>query len=171
MSMPYIDDDIEEEIETESVEDFEITGKNLKMDFANKDIKVSDGDTDTITGEAALKQWIRKVFMTRAYVYPIYDTEETATEEDEEETYEDTGTDVYGSNVREIMMDPDMDWAEKTAEVQLDIENVLSRHPDIIEVSDFSFTQKGRTMVVKFTVSSIYGADFNEEVVINGTNS
>ena len=97
--------------------------------------------------------------------------ETSVTEEDEEETYEDTGTDVYGSNVREIMMDPDMDWAEKTAEVQLDIENVLSRHPDIIEVSDFKFTQKGRTMVVEFTVSSIYGADFNEEVVINGTNS
>ena len=169
MSMPYIDDDLEEEIETESVDDFAIEGNNLTMDFENNDIKVSDGDTDTITGEAALKQWIKKVFMTRAYVYTIYDTETENSEE--EEDYEDYTTDIYGSNVKEILLDPDMDWAEKTAEIQLDIENTLSRHPDIIEVSDFVFTQEGRTLTVDFTVSSIYGEDFNEEVVINGTNS
>lgn len=170
MSMPYIDDDLDDEVETESVEDFEIEGENLKLDFDNKDIKVSDGDTDTISGLEALKQWIKKVFMTRAYVYHIYDTEETETDENEEEEAEMT-IDVYGSNVREIMLDPDMDWAEKTAEIQLDIEDVLSRHPDIIEVSDFGFTQTGRTLSVTFTVSSIYGEDYTEEVVINGTNS
>ena len=106
--------------------------------------------------------------MTRAYVYHIYDTE-TETP-DEVEDYEDYTTDIYGSSVKDILMDPDMDWAEKTAEIQLDIENVLSRHPDIIETSDFIFTQEGRTLTVDFTVSSIYGEN-NEEVVINGTNS
>jgi len=168
MSMPYIDDELEEEVETESTDDFEIEGKNIVLDFDNKDIKVSDGDADTLTGEEALKQWIKKVFMTRAYVYNIYDTE-TETP-DEEEDYEDYTTDIYGSSVKDILMDPDMDWAEKTAEIQLDIENVLSRHPDIIETSDFVFTQEGRTLTVDFTVSSIYGEN-NEEVVINGTNS
>lgn len=168
MSMPYTDDDIEEEIETEATEDFEIEGKNLKLDIENKDIQVSDGDTDTISGEEALRQWIKKVFMTRAYVYSIYDTDDSETDEEEEI---EIVTDVYGSNMRDIMLDPDMDWAEKTAEIQLDIENVLSRHPDIIEVSDFKFTQTGRTLTAEFTVSSIYGEDFMEEVVINGTNS
>ena len=168
MSMPYIDDELEEEVETESTDDFEIEGKNIVLDFDNKDIKVSDGDADTLTGEEALKQWIKKVFMTRAYVYHIYDTE-TETP-NEEEDYEDYTTDIYGSSVKDILMDPDMDWAEKTAEIQLDIENVLSRHPDIIETSDFVFTQEGRTLTVDFTVSSIYGEN-NEEVVINGTNS
>ena len=168
MSMPYIDDDLEEEIETESTDDFEIEGKNIVLDFENKDIKVSDGDADTLTGEEALKQWIKKVFMTRAYVYQIYDTE-TETP-DEVEDYEDYTTDIYGSSAKDILLDPDMDWAEKTAEIQLDIENVLSRHPDIIETADFAFTQEGRTLIVDFTVSSIYG-ESNEEVVINGTNS
>lgn len=168
MSMPYIDDELEEEVETESTDDFEIEGKNIVLDFDNKDIKVSDGDADTLTGEEALKQWIKKVFMTRVYVYHIYDTETKIP--DEEEDYEDYTTDIYGSSVKDILMDPDMDWAEKTAEIQLDIENVLSRHPDIIETSDFVFTQEGRTLTVDFTVSSIYGEN-NEEVVINGTNS
>lgn len=170
MSMPYIDDDLEDEVETESVEDFEIEGNNIVLDFASGDIKISDGDADTLTGLEALKQWIKKVFMTRAYVFDIYDTDTETADEDEEEISEDTGIDVYGSEVRDILLDPDMDWAEKTAEIQLDIENVLSRHPDVIEVSDFGFTQTGRTLSVTFTVSSIYGEDYTEEVVINGTN-
>ena len=168
MSMPYVDDDLEEEIEIVSTDDFEIKGNNLKLDFANSDIKVSDGDTDTLTGEEALKQWIKKVFMTRAYVFQIYDTETESA--DSEEDYENYTTDIYGSNIKEILMDPNMEWAEKTAEIQLDIENTLSRHPDIIETSDFVFTQEGRTLTVNFTVSSIYGEN-SEEVVINGTNS
>lgn len=163
MSMPYTDDELEEEIEIDSVEDFEIEGKNIVLDISEKDIKVSDGDADTTTGLEALKQWIEKAFATRAYVHQIYDIE-TSTEEDEEET-----EDIYGSTIKDILLDPDMDWEEKTADIQLDIENVLFRHPDVISTSNFVFTRQGRALKVEFDLMSVYG-EYTEEVIVNGEN-
>lgn len=166
MSMPYVDDDIEvDEEQIEILEDFEIQGNNLSLDMAEGDIVVADGSPVKITGKEALQQWIEKAFKTRAYVYSIYDiATEQAEEDDEPEPVQ-----VYGSSVKDIIMDPDMDYAEKTAEIQQDIENVLAVHPDIITVTDFTFTRNGRTLVVGFTVTSIYG-DSYEEVAINGAD-
>ena len=168
MSMPYTDDELEEELETESVEDFEIKGKNIVLDIDKKDIKVSDGDADTLTGLEALKQWIKKAFLTRAYIYQIYDIP-NETSEDEEEDEEENEVDVYGSEVKDILIDPERDYAEKTADIQLDIENVLSRHPDVLSVSNFVFTREGRTLKVEFDLYSVYG-ESTEEVLINGEN-
>lgn len=167
MSMPYVDDDIEvDEEQVEILEDFEIEGNNLSLDMSEGDIRIADGSPIKITGEEALKQWIEKSFKTRAYVYSIYDIATAQAEEDDEPE----PVQVYGSSVKDIMLDPDMDYAEKTAEIQQDIENVLAVHPDIITVTDFSFTRSGRTLVVGFTVTSIYGDSF-EEVTINGADS
>ena len=165
MSMPYTDDDIEDEVEIESVEEFEIEGNNIVLDVSGGDIKLSDGDAKTLTGVEALKQWIEKVFQTRANVYPIYDIPKETTEDEEE----DDTIDVYGSEVRDILLDPDMDWEEKTADIQLNIEDVLSRHPDVISTSNFVFTQEGRTLIVTFDLASVYGEE-QQEVVINGEN-
>ena len=71
--MPYIDDELEDdEATTEKVEDFEIQGKAIVLDVDGGDIVTKDGDEAMISGEDALRQWIKKAFMTRAYVYPIY---------------------------------------------------------------------------------------------------
>lgn len=167
MSMPYIDDELEDdEATTEKVEDFEIQGKAIVLDVDGGDIVTKDGDEAMISGEDALRQWIKKAFMTRAYVYPIYESDND-TEEDEEY---DEPTPIYGSEVKDILLDPNRDRLEKTADIQQDIENVLSIHPDIISVSDFDFSYEGRTLIVRFLVTSIYG-DTAEEVVINGTDT
>ena len=167
MSMPYIDDDLAiNENQTDLLDNFEIVGNNLSLDISEGDIRIADGNPVKISGHDALKQWIAKAFLTRAYIYDIYDIAEVQAEEsDEPEPVQ-----VYGSTVKDIMLDPDMDFEEKTAEIQQDIENVLSLHPDIITVTDFTFTRNGRDLTVGFTVTSIYGDDY-EEVLINGANS
>lgn len=167
MSMPYVDDDIEvDEEQVEILEDFEIQGNNLSLNMSEGDIRIADGSPVKISGEEALKQWIEKAFKTRAYVYSIYDIATVQAEEDDEPE----PVQVYGSSVKDIIMDPDMDYAEKTAEIQQDIENVLAVHPEIITVTNFTFKQNGRTLIVGFTVTSIYG-DSYEEVTINGADS
>lgn len=165
MSMPYIDDEIEvDEDQVNILDNFEIAGNNLRLNISEGDISLKDGNPVKITGHEALKQWIAKALLTRAYVYDIYNSAEAQAEED------GATNKVYGSNLKDIMLDPTMDFAEKTAEIQQDIEDVLAVHPDILTVTDFTFDRDGRALVVGFTVSSVYGDDY-EEVVINGSDS
>jgi len=166
MSMPYIDDDLE--AEEEVVESFEIEGSDLAFDGA--DIIFSDGDAETIDGEDALQQWINKAFMTRAYVYDIYDPEETTDSEDDEDEYDDEEDIVYGSKLKEILIDPDMPRILKLANIQQDIERVLLAHPDIASVTDFDFTQSQRDLVVTFTAITSYG-NSPQEVIIDVADS
>lgn len=156
MSMPYIDDDIEQEENETLLQNFEIQGKDISLDFSENDIRLADGDAKTIRDKAGLQQWIEKVLKTRAYVYEIY------TLDDSEEP--------YGSQIKEIMLDPEMDYAEKTADIQMEIENALAVHPDILSVSEFTFGRKGRMLTVNFVVTSVYGDEY-EEVTINGEDS
>ena len=164
MSMPYVDDEIEDDEDViETVEDFEIEGKNVKLNISDGDITVRDGDAATLTGLEALRQWIEKAFKTRAHIYEIYEEEESGDEFNETVTF-------YGSECKDILLNPELDWNEKTADIQQDIENTLNRHPDIIAVSDFVFSQEGRSLTVSFLVSSIYG-DLGQEVTINGADT
>ncbi len=166
--MPYVDDDLEEE-EVRDVADFEIEGSDLVLDMDEGDITVSDGDADTIDGEEALAQWIEKIFATRAHIYDIYDTEEPEEDEDGEE-YDDEIDDEYGSRIKEIMLEPDTPRSYRLAQIQEEIENILQRHPDIIDVSEFEFEQRERVLYASFTVSTAYG-ETEEEVALSGTDS
>lgn len=161
MSMPYIDDDLEadDEINT-SLEGYENEGTDLLFDVEGGDIECSDGDPDLVDGREALIQWMEKAFATRAHVYEIYEAESTAVVDGDE--YDDEMPDTYGSEIREIMLDPEMDRELKLARVQADIENVLEKHPDIEAVSNFEFEQNKRTLTVRFLVTSVYGEDERE---------
>lgn len=167
MSMPYIDDDLEDDAAESTLEDFEIEGSDLVFDFDSGDISVSDGDADTIDGEEALKQWIEKVFNTRAGIYEIYEAPEDSDDEDDE--YDDEMDAAYGTRLREIMMEDSPD-SLKLASVQQEIEDALGMHPDILDVSDFEFSRSKRDLTVTFTVLSSYG-ESEEEVTIDVTNS
>ena len=165
MSMPYTDDDIEtDENAVTILNNYEIEGNNLKLDISEGDIRIKSGSPVKIAGYEALKQWIAKALITRAYIYKIYNSAEAQADED------GAVNSVYGSNLKDIMQDPTMDYAEKTAEIQQNIEDVLAAHPDIITVTDFEFKRKGRELLVGFTVSSVYGDEY-EEVLINGADS
>ena len=137
--------------------------------MAAGDIVINDGDAETVDGEEALMQWIEKVFHTRAYVYDIYDIEDEQEGEDEEE-YDDEDDMVYGSESFEILIDPDMPRELKLANIQQDIEDTLSRHPDILSISDFEFAQNQRNLTVTFSIQSAYG-EHTQEVVISGEDS
>lgn len=168
MSLPYVDDEIEIEEETENtVESFEIEGSDLSFDFETGDIVLSDGDAELKDGEDALAKWIEKALRTRARVYEIYDTgEETESDEDD---YDDEIEDVYGSQLADIMQENGIKRSLKLALIQRNIESVLSVHPDITAVSSFEFSQTGRILTVSFTVSSDYG-EKEQEVVLGGTD-
>lgn len=169
MSMPYVDDDLDEEVTAENLEGFENEGSDLALDMSGGDIVINDGDAETIDGEEALMQWIEKVFHTRAYVYDIYDTgDENASEEEDE--YDDEGDVIYGSESLEILMDPDMPRELKLANIQQDIEDTLSLHPDILSISDFEFNQNKRNLTVTFSIQSVYG-EHTQEVIISGEDS
>lgn len=173
MSMPYVDDDLDEDLRPDTVEGFENEGSDIALDMAAGDIVIADGEPELIDGEEALRQWIEKVFSTRAYVYDIYELEEPSeiSDEDPEDTddYDDEEDEVYGSKAKEIMMDPDMPRGLKMANIQQDIEEVLLRHPDIISLSDFEFEANGVNLTVYFNVQSIYGEQ-RQEVIIDVQN-
>lgn len=167
MSLPYVDDEIENEEEKEStVENFEIEGSDLSFDFEAGDIVFNDGDAELKDGEDALAQWIEKALRTRAHVYEIYDTGE---DDDSEEEYDDEIEDVYGSQLADIMQENGIKRALKLAMIQRNIESVLAAHPDISAVSSFGFEQTGRTLIVSFVVNSDYG-EKKTEVVLGGTD-
>lgn len=170
MSMPYIDDDLEADNETNVSESgYENEGADLLFDVDAGDIECSDGDAGLVDGKEALMQWIEKAFATRAHAYEIYEGD-TIDEGEDGDEYDDELPDVYGSEIKEIMLDPEMENELKLARVQADIEKVLEKHPDIESVSDFKFEQNKRTLTVGFLVTSAYGED-EREVTANVSNS
>lgn len=170
MSMPYIDDDLQEDDEISAyAEEFENEGTDLLFDMDAGDIECSDGDPELVDGREALMQWIDKAFATRAHAYKIYESESMDEDEDGDD-YDDELPDVYGSEIKEIMLDPDTDKELKLAQIQVDIERTLEKNPDIESVSDFQFEQDGRTLIVSFLITSVYGED-ERKVVVDVSNS
>lgn len=186
-AMPYVDDEVEvgeEDVTTPTTEDFPLEGEDLEFDVTAGDIVFGDGEAEELYDEDALEQWIEKTLLTRAGAYEIYklnpemdeldDDDEDEEEGDKEETYDDIpdgGDDdedeeedeetealgLYGTELYDVFYDTDTSRDFKYGEIQRIIEEALLQHPEIYDVSDFSFGQKKRKLKIDFLVTTIYG--------------
>ena len=174
MSMPYFD---EFELNTNEAENadgsitFPIEGTDALFNFVTGDIVLADGDPEEVTDVDALKQWIHKALITRRGIWEIYRTgaELEAVDDDTEDPGVDPdaggvpvenadSVELFGSNIYDIFFS-DTERMYKQAEIQRDIEETLSVHPDIEDVKDFEFVQHKRELIVYFTVDSVYGTE------------
>ncbi len=115
-------------------------GKTLAFDFEKGDFVTLDGKLQPLEGLDGLKVWIEKCIRTVSHKNLIYDQTKEA----------------YGVNTFNLT---DRRYPKEFlyAEIQREITEALLLNPAITDVGDFTFEQANRTLVVGFTVDSIYG--------------
>lgn len=115
------------------------------FDFKNGEFNLKSGAKD---GVEALKMWIQKILKTSMHKYLIYEL---------------TG-DKYGTMVKE-KFHSDAPKSFAYASMEMEIKEVLMAHEAIKNVYEFSFDKSNRTLLITFTVDTIYG-NIKEEVNI-----
>ena len=117
------------------------TGKTMNFDFETGDFVVKDGKVVTLTGLEGLEMWITKVLKTDKNKFKIYNTD---------------NVEKYGVTLLELVTS-DYPRPFIEAQVQAAIIETLMKNSDIKAVYNFSFTRDKRTLIVNFTVTSVYG--------------
>ncbi len=117
------------------------TGKTMSFDFETGDFVVKDGKVVTLTGLEGLEMWITKVLKTDKNKFKIYNTD---------------NVEKYGVTLLELVTS-DYPRPFIEAQVQAAIIETLMKNNDIKEVYNFSFTRDKKTLIVNFTVTSVYG--------------
>ena len=118
------------------------TGKSFLFDFKAGDFIVRDGKLTEVEGVEALLIWIEKILKTEKFKFKIYETGEV---------------DEYGITLLELI-NSGHPQIYIQAEIQRTVTETLEKNVEIINVDEFSFSRDKRTLVVNFTVNSIYGA-------------
>ncbi|MGK0467157.1 DUF2634 domain-containing protein [Clostridium sp.] len=116
-------------------------GKSFNFDFVAGDFVVEDGKVEELTGIEALKVYIIKLIKTEKFKFKIYATGEI-------DEYGITLMDLIHSNYPYFFI---------KSEIQREITEELLKNTEILGVKDFVFTREKRTLIVAFTVNSIYG--------------
>lgn len=122
-------------------------GKSFLFDFAAGDFVLKDGKLQVVEDSEALQVWIRKILKTEKFKFKIYETGET-------NEYGVTLLDFVNSGHPQFFIQ---------AEIQREVAEALIKNPEILDVTNFSFSRDKRTLVVNFNVNSIYG-NIGEEV-------
>ena len=115
--------------------------KSPVFDFSTGDFLVENGSVQTAKGYEALKTWIQKILKTEKNKYKIYNTD---------------NVEKYGVTLLELVTS-DYPRPFIEAQVQAAIIETLMKNNDIKEVYNFSFTRDKKTLIVNFTVTSVYG--------------
>ncbi|EKQ51390.1 MULTISPECIES: DUF2634 domain-containing protein [unclassified Clostridium] len=123
-------------------------GKSPAFDFETGDFIVKDGKVETLTGYAALKQWIQKTLKTEQNKYKIYNTD---------------NVDKYGAALLEIITS-NHPIVYIQAQVQTIVTEALLKNSDIKAVNNFKFIRDKSLLNCEFDVISIYGT--NTESVV-----
>ncbi|WP_051824112.1 DUF2634 domain-containing protein [Clostridium sulfidigenes] len=117
-------------------------GKSFLFDFKIGDFILRDGKLIEIEGIEALKVWIEKILKTEKFKFKIYETGEI-------DEYGITLLELINSGHQQIYIQ---------AEIQRTVTETLEKNVEIINVDEFSFSRDKRTLVVNFTVNSVYGS-------------
>lgn len=117
-------------------------GKSFIFDFEKGDFLVKDGKLIEVEGIEAIKIWIEKVLKTEKFKFKVY---KTGSENE------------YGVTILELINSGHPQFFIQ-AEIQREIEEALLRNPDIKSVNNFNFVRNKRTLIVNFTVNTIYGS-------------
>lgn len=123
-------------------------GVILSFDFDTGEFNMKDGKPIELTGIEALKMWIKKVLKTEKHKFKIY----TSTDSDY----------AYGITIRDYINNTNVPYSFRIAEIQREITEVLMMNSNINSVSNFNFERNKRTLVISFTVNSVYGVSQEE---------
>lgn len=116
-------------------------GKSFNFNFTTGDFTIKNGKVQVLEGVEALKVWIMKLIKTEKFRFKIYST---------------GSTDEYGITLMDLVHS-NYPYFFVKSEIQREITEGLLKNVEILEVKDFVFTREKRTLVVNFTVNSIYG--------------
>jgi len=116
------------------------TGSSFLFDFTVGEFVLRDGNLVEVEGLEALKVWIEKIIRTEKFKFKIYEG------------------DTYGVRLMDLLTGG-FPAAFVEAEIQREIVEALETNPEIRNVEDLRFTRGVRTLLVSFTVKSVYGED------------
>lgn len=122
-------------------------GKSFLFDFDQGDFVVRDGKLQVVEGLEALRVWIKKVLSTEKFKFKIYNTGES---------------NEYGTTTLLELVNSGHPPFFIQAEIQREVTEALLRNPEITGVGEFTFLRERRTLIVGFTVNSIYGTTSEE---------
>lgn len=122
-------------------------GKTFNFDLDAGEFVIKDGKLQTLTGFEALKMWIKKALKTKKNKFRIYGKDGD-----------------YGVTLLDFI-NSDSPFAFIKAEIQREITEMLLTNDEIKAVGNFSFERGKRTLIVTFTINTIYGTT-GEEVTI-----
>ena len=121
-------------------------GKTPLFDFEKGEFVLIDGKTQNVADKEGLKIWVEKMLLTVKDKYEIYLQDNKP----------------YGI--------PRLNMSDRTypkellyADIEQEIRDALLENNEVKDSDNYKFEQKGRTLLIKFTVYSNYGED--EEVV------
>ena len=138
------------QLKTESEDRAARMGKSFLFDFEQGDFVIRDGKLQATEGLRALRVWIKKVLKTEKFKFKIYSIGEP---------------DEYGTTTLLELVNSGYPQFFIQAEIQREVTEALLRNPEITGVGDFAFQREKRTLIVGFTVNSIYGS-LSEEVYV-----
>lgn len=124
-------------------------GDTLEFDFKNGDFKLSDGQIKTAKDIEALKQWIEQLLRTELSKYEIYKEIE------------------FGTDAKEMMLSG-LPFDFVTSEIERELTEKIEQREDVEMVDDFEFQRERRKLLVKLTVTTIYGEIESEVNVFGG---
>ena len=122
------------------------SGKTLLFDFTTGEFILENGNIQVVEGIDALKIWIQKILKTEKLKFKIYNTGEL---------------NEYGTTILELINSGyPRDFIE--SEIIREITESLLSNSDISNVYNFNFSRDKRSLVVNFSIDSIYGTSENE---------
>ncbi|MCB2309052.1 DUF2634 domain-containing protein [Clostridium estertheticum] len=116
-------------------------GASFNFDFNAGDFVIKDGNIGLLTEIEALKMWILKLVKTDKFKFKIYATGEV---------------NEYGISLLDLI-NSNNPYFFIQSEVQRELTEELLRNVEVLGVSKFAFVRETDTLIVNFTVNSIYG--------------
>lgn len=115
-------------------------GVSFDFDFEAGEFILIDGKLKEIDGKQALKVWINKIIDTDKDKFDIYKID----------------SENYGLSLKEHLHNSKHSGLVY-ANIQNELETMLTTHPDIYGLNNFEFTRNKRTLTVNFTINTAYG--------------
>lgn len=123
-------------------------GLTYLFDFAKGDFALRDGKLIPTSGYEALKVWIEKVLRTERFRFKVYERQDG---------------NEYGVSVEDLLgrhYSPEF----ARAEWQREIAEALTKHPQVVGISNVEFRQVGAEATVSFKVELYSGDSWTQEV-------
>lgn len=127
-------------------------GKVFLFDFKEKRHVLKDGKPVEATYEQAIQQWVTMLLITDLDKYAVY-----------------RGTE-FGMTFREFIGRRDLPVGVVVSEVKRQLEEQVTRHPEIVSVSNFAMTRDNNAALISFYVETKRGviSVVESEVIYSG---